>query len=148
MAIERESSPEFGNAWNERLRALRNIPPVLRIVWESGPSAVLWGCVLRVAAGLIPLSTLAVTRWIIDAVVAHVSHKQPLTRAFWWYVGLEFALASLGTVLTRAIVYCDSLLADRYVRHISVRVMEHASRVDLPQYEDPSFHDRLERARV
>jgi len=148
MAIERESSPEFGNAWNERLRALRNIPPVLRIVWESGPSAVLWGCVLRVAAGLIPLSTLAVTRWIIDAVVAHVSHKQPLTRAFWWYVGLEFALASLGTVLTRAIVYCDSLLADRYIRHISVRVMEHASRVDLPQYEDPSFHDRLERARV
>jgi len=51
-------------------------------------------------------------------------------------------------VLTRAIVYCDSLLADRYIRHISVRVMEHASRVDLPQYEDPSFHDRLERARV
>jgi ATP-binding cassette, subfamily B, bacterial len=63
-------------------------------------------------------------------------------------VGLEFGLASLGTVLTRAIVYCDSLLADKYIRHISVKVMEHASRVDLPQYEDPSFHDRLERARV
>jgi ATP-binding cassette subfamily B protein len=63
-------------------------------------------------------------------------------------VGLEFGVASFGTILARAIAYCDSLLADQYIRHISVRVMEHASRVDLAQYEDPSFHDRLERARV
>jgi len=148
MAIERPSTTESGKAWNERLRALLNIPPVLRIVWQSGPAVVVWSCGLRVAAGLVPLSTLAVTRWIIDAVVAHVSKKQPLTHTFWWYVALEFALASLGAVLSRAIVYCDSLLADKYIRHISVRVMEHASRVDLPQYEDPSFYDRLERARV
>jgi ATP-binding cassette subfamily B protein len=91
---------------------------------------------------------LAVARWIIDAANNHVSKHWPLPSAFWWYVALEFAIASLGTVLTRAIVYCDSLLADKYILHISVRVMEHASRVDLPQYEDPSFHDRLERARV
>ena len=148
MALETQSNRKPNNAWNVRIRALKNIPPVLRIVWDSGPSVVVWGCSLRVAAGLVPLSTLAVTRWIIDAVVAHVERKQPLTHVFWWYVGLEFGLASLGTVLTRAIVYCDSLLADKYIRHISVKVMEHASRVDLPQYEDPSFHDRLERARV
>lgn len=148
MTIEKESPRNFGKAWDERLRALRNIPPVLRIVWDSGHSVVVWSCALRLAAGLVPLSTLAVTRWIIDAVVDHVSKKQPLAHAFWWYVGLEFALASMGTVLARAIGYCDSLLADKYIRHISVRVMEHASRVDLPQYEDPTFHDRLERARV
>ena len=143
-----EPTRDFRDAWNERLRALRNIPPVFRIVWESGPSVVVWGCALRVAAGLIPLSTLAVTRWIIDAVVSHISRKQPLSHAFWWYVGLEFALACLGAVLARAISYTDSLLADKYIRHISVRVMEHASRVDLTRYEDPAFHDRLERARV
>ena len=143
-----EPTRDFRDAWNERLRALRNIPPVFRIVWESGPSVVVWGCALRVAAGLIPLSTLAVTRWIIDAVVSHISRKHPLPSAFWWYVGLEFGLACLGAVLARAISYTDSLLADKYIRHISVRVMEHASRVDLTRYEDPAFHDRLERARV
>jgi len=57
-------------------------------------------------------------------------------------------VAAVGTVFARGIAYFDSLLADQYVRHISVQVMEHASRVDLTQYEDPSFHDRLERARV
>jgi ATP-binding cassette, subfamily B, bacterial len=146
--IETDSTRTFRDAWNDRLRALRNIPPVLHIVWESGPSVVVWSGALRIMAGLVPLSTLAVTRWIIDAVVAHVSRMQPLAAAFWWYVGLEFALASLGAILSRVIVYCDSLLADKYIRHISVKVMEHASRVDLVHYEDPTFHDQLERARV
>ena len=132
-----DSTQTFRKAWNERVRALRNIPPVLRIVWESGPSVVLWGGILRLLAGAVPLSTLAVTRWIIDAVVYHVSTKRALPEAFWWYVALEFALASVGATLARFIGFTDSLLADQYIRHISVRVMEHASRVDLMHYEDP-----------
>jgi ATP-binding cassette, subfamily B, bacterial len=145
---EGKKSKDFRGAWNERLRALRNIPPVLHIVWEAGPSVVLWGILLRLAAGFIPLSTLAVTRWIIDAIVAHISKNASLSGMFWWMVGLEFALASLGAFLARIITYCDSLLADKYIRHISVRVMEHASRVDMTRYDDPAFYDQLERARV
>src|SRR6266404_4523486 len=119
----------FRNTWNERLRALKNIPPVVRMVWESGPVVVALGSVLRVFAALIPLSMLAVTRWIIDAIVAHKESQQslPLPHHFWWWVALEFALASLGTILARTVDYCDSLLADKFTRHISVRVMEHAS---------------------
>src|SRR5581483_11799612 len=44
--------------------------------------------------------------------------------------------------------YYDSVLADRYTRHVSVQVMRHASQLDLQAYEDPVFYDRLERARV
>ncbi len=143
-----QTSANTANSWRERVQALRNLPPVLRLVWESSPAIIVWGCGLRVAAGVIPLATLAVTKWIIDAVVDVVAKKQPMPHAFWWYVGLEFAFASAGTIFTRAIVYCDTLLSDRYVRYISIRVMEHASRMDLATYEDPSFHDRLERARV
>ena len=43
--------------------------------------------------------------------------------------------------------YCDGLLADRFTRHVSIRVMEHASRLDLSSYEDPEFYNKLERAR-
>jgi len=138
----------FRATWKERLNALKNIPPVLRMVWDSGRAVVLSGSVLRVVAALIPLSMLGVTRWIIDAIVAHVSSRQPLPHPFWWFVALGFALATLGTVLIRTIDYCDSLLADKFTRHISVRIMEHASRLDLVCYEDPVFYDKLERARV
>ncbi|HXH68179.1 MAG TPA: ABC transporter ATP-binding protein [Candidatus Limnocylindrales bacterium] len=67
---------------------------------------------------------------------------------FWWWVGLEFAIASVTMLLSRATDFTDTLLADRYVKHISVRLMEKASSLDLATYEDPGFHDKLERARV
>ena len=48
----------------------------------------------------------------------------------------------------RVVDYYDRVLADRYTRHVSVEVMQHASGLDLQAYEDPVFYDRLERARV
>lgn len=104
--------------------------------------------VLRIIISLIPLGILAVTRLIIDAVVVHVSHNGALRHDFWWLVVAEFALASLATVLGQITNYCDTVLADDFTRHISIRIMNHASRLDLSSYEDPIFYDKLERARV
>jgi ATP-binding cassette subfamily B protein len=67
---------------------------------------------------------------------------------FWWLVAAEFSLAVLGSLLSRTIDFMDALLADKYTRHVSIRVMKHASELDLIAYEDPIFYDRLERARV
>ena len=144
------SAATFGvrKTWAKRLRALRNIPPVLRIVWESGPAVVVSGTVLRILSAVIPLAMLAVTRLIIDAVVAHVANHLPLAPHFWRLVVLEFVLAGLGAVLTKGIDYCDSILADKFTLHISVRIMEHASSLDVACYEDPAFYDKLQRARV
>jgi ATP-binding cassette subfamily B protein len=69
-------------------------------------------------------------------------------RTLWWLVAAEFGIALFGSVLSRTIDYLDALLADKYTRHVSIRVMQHASALDLTAYEDPVFYDRLERARV
>jgi ATP-binding cassette subfamily B protein len=81
-------------------------------------------------------------------VVAHLTRASSLRSDFWWLVALEFGLACLTSILNRIVDYCDTLLADKFIRHISVRIMHHASRLDLASYEDPLFHDKLERARV
>ncbi len=138
----------FWGGWRQRLRALRNLPPVLRIVWASGPRVIVAGLALRLVAALIPLAMLSVSRTIIDTVVATTTRRQTLSSSLWWLVALEFAFAAAGAVLARAIGFCDSLFADQFTRHVSVRVMEHASKLDLAVYEDPSFYDKLERARV
>ena len=39
-----------GNAWADRLRALKNVPPVLHFVWESGPAVVSWNLAIRILA--------------------------------------------------------------------------------------------------
>lgn len=142
------SSQSFENTWRDRLRALRNVPPGLRIVWESGPYVAVTGLILQVVSALVPIGIAAVSAAIIGEVAAVVKGNEPLSPYFWWLVAGEFALALTGSILSRAIDYCDSVLADRFIRHVSVKVMSHASKLDLESYEDPTFYDKLERARV
>ncbi len=105
----------FWSAWNERVSALRNVPPVLKIVWQSGPAVVAFGLVCRVVVSLLPLALLAITKLIMDAIVHAVSAHQAVPRHFWWLVAAEFALAVLpafcsGAVSTMSI----AVLADKY----------------------------------
>ncbi len=138
----------FWSGWQDRIAALRNVPPVLKIVWESGPGVVTFGLISRVVASLLPVALIWVTKLIIDGIVHAVSAHQPVSSHLWWLVAAEFALALSSSVLTRTIDYSDSLLADKYTRHVSIRVMKHSAELDLTAYEDPVFYDRLERARV
>jgi ATP-binding cassette subfamily B protein len=138
----------FWGGWQERISALRNVPAVLKIVWDSGPGVVVFGLVSRLFASLMPVGLLWITKMIIDRIVHAVSTHQPVARGFWWLVVAEFSLAVLNSVLLRTIDYSDSLLGDKYTRYVSIRVMNHAASLDLIAYEDPVFYDRLERARV
>jgi ATP-binding cassette subfamily B protein len=138
----------FWTGWQERISALRNVPPVLKIVWDSGPQVVVFGLGSRLFSALLPVALLAITRLIIDDIVHAVSSHQAVQPGLWWLVAAEFSLAVLNSVLVRTIDYSDALLADKYTRYVSIRVMNHAASLDLLAYEDPVFYDRLERARV
>jgi ATP-binding cassette subfamily B protein len=145
-ALIRESKPEA--KWSERLQALRKIPPVLRMVWTCAPEVVVLGSAARVIVSVIPVSLLRVTQIIIDAIDRHIWYHTALPHAFWWLVALEFVLAGMSAMLGRVLGYFDTVLADKFTRHISTRIMEHASRLDLTRYEDPLFYDKMERARA
>lgn len=148
MAKSSQRSHEnFQNAWANRLNALCNIPAILKIVWDASPSVVTCGLALRVLSAGMPVALLAIARIIIQSIFDYLSHGI-LRPHFWWWVGGEFALASFGTVLNRTIDFTDALFADNYVKHISVRIMRHAASLDLSTYEEPTFQDKLERARV
>ena len=135
--------------WRERFAALKNIPPVLRMVWEAAPKVIIASITCRVLAALIPVAALTVTRVIVNDIFNLLKHGSTLPQHFWWLVALEFALAGVASgILIRLINFCDIVLADKYSRHISTKIMEHASRLDLTSYEDPLFYDRMERARV
>jgi ATP-binding cassette, subfamily B, bacterial len=143
-----EASPQSSrNAWRERVQALKNVPPVLGILWQSGPAVVVWGLVLRILVAALPAAIAYVASQIINGVQNYFSHKAVLPH-FWWLVGIEAGLNVFNGLLVRGVDYSDSLLADRYTHFVSVRVMRQAAMLDLTTYEDPVFYDRLERARV
>jgi ATP-binding cassette subfamily B protein len=136
------------HGWEERMYALRNVPSVMRMFWDSAPRSVALGLAFRLITALLPLGALLITRQIINGVVAYVTHSNGLPKHFWLLVVGDFALAGLSVVLTRSVDYLDEVLAGRFTMYSSLRIMKHATELDLASYEDPSFYDQLERARV
>ncbi len=144
--------------WRERFRALRHVPALLRLVWGTHRGYAAGVAVLRVVRAAFPVLTLWVGKLIIDAVVAATrtagaaaaptaaAHAAALTR-LWHLLALEVALVVAGDLLGRASSLLESLLGDRFSNRTSIRLMEHAATLDLAQFEDPAFYDKLERAR-
>src|SRR5271156_2490834 len=131
--------PEFWSGWRERFAALRNVPAVLRFVWESGRAIVVLGLVARVLASLLPLALFWVSKLIIDTIYRILTTHQTAGARLWWLVAGEFAIAVSTGILGRVVDYLDALLAGKYTNYISVRVMQHAAGLDLLAYEDPVF---------
>jgi len=142
----------------ERVGALRNLPPFLRLVWQTSPALTVGTLVLRLLRALLPVATLFVGKLIIDEVVARAQTPgAPTTLAGWyasglvdrllWLLAAEFALAVLSDVLGRLVSLFDSLLSERFSNTTSVRLMEHAATLDLEDFEDSELQDRLDRAR-
>src|SRR5258706_4885017 len=121
----------FLSSWRERLSALRNAPPVLKIVWQSGPGVVIFGLISRLFASLLPLALLWIPKLIVDAIVHAKVSEQPISPRLWWLVAGEFGLAVLGGVLGRGIDYSGSLLAGKYTRHVSIQGMKPAPGLGL-----------------
>jgi len=90
---------------------------------------------------------LYVGKLIIDGVI-HLSGTNGTSHTYLWQlVAIEFALAILSDALGRITTLIDSLLGDLFANHTSVKIMEHAATLDLEQFEDSLFYDKLERAR-
>jgi ATP-binding cassette, subfamily B, bacterial len=102
--------------------------------------------VLRVVRSLVPVATFWVGKLIIDSVIAARAGNGNLVQV-WRYVALELGIVLAGEILARASSLVESLLGDLFSNAMSVRLMEHAAKLDLAQFEDPEFYDHLERAR-
>ena len=134
--------PTPPSTWRDRVRAMRNIPPLLRMVLATSPAITTATIGLRLIASGIPVAQLWVAKLIIDQIV----HPRPEANV-WVLLAVEVLLAVSSDLLGRATALCDSLLGDRFTNHVSLRLMEHANRLDLVSFEDPVFYDKMERAR-
>ena len=147
QSTRRRRHEELDLAWRARLQSLRNVRPLLRLVWETGPALVCASVILRFFRGLIPLALLWVPKLIVDEIVRALAHHSRPSTVIWKLVALEFALAGVGDLLSRANTLCDSILGDLFTTRVSVLLMQHATELDLASFEDPVVHDKLERAR-
>jgi ATP-binding cassette subfamily B protein len=130
----------------QRVEALRYVPPLLKMVWETHRGYTLSMAALRLCRSAIPVATLWVGKLILDAIVV-MQHGSPDLPGLWKLVGIEVAIVLIGEALARLSSLVESLLGDLFSNHTSIRLMEHAATLDLYHFEDPAFYDQLERAR-
>ncbi len=142
----RNTKSDEAPSWRERIAALRYVPPLIRLVWQTHGGYTIAMAVLRLVRSFVPVATLWIGKLIIDTVVA-MRESQPDFPRLWRLVALEFAIVLAGEALARASALVESLLSDLFSNHTSVRLMKHAATLDLYHFEDPNFYDKLERAR-
>ncbi|MBA9078227.1 ABC transporter ATP-binding protein [Rufibacter quisquiliarum] len=131
----------------QRVSALKHLPPFLKMVWKTHPRMALINVVLRLFRAAVPLAMLYVGQLIIDEVVRLTQTEAEALNYLLTLVGIEFGLAVVSDVLNRGIALTDGLLGDLFANQSSIRLMEHAAELDLDQFEDSAFYDKLERAR-
>lgn len=135
-------------SFKQRLSALSNLPQFFKLVWQSSPWKTTLSFILRLIRSAMPVALLYVGKLIVDEVVllnrsgAATDHHH-----IWVLVALEFGLAICTDGLNRMINLLDSLLGDQFSNYTSIRIMKHATTLDLDQFEDSIFYDKLERAR-
>ena len=140
-------------SWGERLAALRHVPPLLRLVYQTHRGYTVAIMALRLVRAFVPVAVLWVGKLIIDGVVAAIGTAASGGAAAvdWWYLGglvaIELGFAVGGEALARLSSLLESLLGDLFSNRVSVQLMRHASTLDLAQFEDPQTYDHLERAR-
>ncbi|WP_076070748.1 ABC transporter ATP-binding protein [Sphingomonas montana] len=155
----RGRQPPPPTSWRERLGALRNLPPFLAMVWRTSRALTATTLAVRLVRALLPVATLFIGKLIIDEVVQlNRLPARPAGLAGWLGSGLldrlealllaEFLLAIVSDLLGRLVSLIDGLLSDRVSNDASVRLMQHAATLDLADFEDAAFQDRMERARM
>jgi ATP-binding cassette subfamily B protein len=131
---------------HKRFVGLKTLPQIMHVLWKAAPRLVTAVICFRILSALIPLAILAVSKRIIDIIVSARTHTPG--GSLWPWLIVEFLLAAVSLLSNRSVEFCDTRIGEEFTRQMSLDVMSHASNIDLQSIEDPSFHDKLERARA
>ncbi|HRK26120.1 MAG TPA: ABC transporter ATP-binding protein [Chitinophagales bacterium] len=134
--------------FKDSIAALKALPQLLILIWQTHRFFALANIFLRLFTSVMPLLTLYVGKLIIDEVIhlAKLGDAADLSN-LWQLVAAELGIVLVSGLINRLISLINSMLGDLFANKTSVMLMEHAAKMDLAQFEDATFYDKLERAR-
>ncbi|MEH2262468.1 ABC transporter ATP-binding protein [Nostoc sp.] len=136
----------------QSLTVFRYSGRALSLVWTTSRSLTILLASLTIVAGLLPAAISYISKLIVDAVV-FASQVNSQNNGFvniypsLFYVGLEAIAVILLAGGQRGILICQSLLRALLGQRVNVLILEKALTLDLRQFEDSEFYDKLTNAR-
>jgi ATP-binding cassette, subfamily B, bacterial len=123
----------------------------LILVWTTNKTLSITLALLTLVAGVLPAAVAYVGAQIVDAVIhAADLHRRLGTTELAHvlkYVALEALLIAATSMAQRGIALAQSLLRAQLGQRVNVMILEKALTLDLTQFEDSEFYDKLTRAR-
>jgi ATP-binding cassette subfamily B protein len=123
----------------------------LALVWTTNKVLSIMLALLTLVAGVLPAAIAYVGAQIVDAVIhaadLHRHTGMTLFAPVVKYVGLEAVAVAAASMAQRGISLAQSLLRAQLGQRVNVMILEKALTLDLTQFEDSEFYDKLTRAR-
>ena len=123
----------------------------MELVWATNRRLTVALAVLTLVAGVLPAAMAYIGALIIDAVLMAAelfkqSGETNMTNVF-MLVALEALVVAAIAGAQRGISLCRALLRAQLGQRVNVMILEKAITLDLAQFEDSEFYDKLTRAR-
>jgi ATP-binding cassette subfamily B protein len=123
----------------------------LVLVWTTNKGLSVTLAALTLLAGILPAGIAYVGALIVDAVIhAAELHRHGGTTALGTVIRLvafEALLVAATSLAQRGLSLAQSLLRAQLGQRVNVMILEKALTLDLTQFEDSEFYDKLTRAR-
>ena len=123
----------------------------VELVWSTHRGLTLALAAFTLIGGVTPAGVAYVGQLIVDAVVAAIAQYQASQSAEYVpvisYVALEALLVLVVAGAQRGLSLCQSLLRALLGQRVNVMILEKALSMELAQFEDSEFYDKLTRAR-
>ncbi len=121
------------------------------LVWSTHKGLTIALAVFTITAGLLPAGAAYVGKLIVDAVVAAIAVAQsgaaPAYDQVLIFVLVEGVLVAAIAAVQRGIGFCQTLLRVLLSQRVNIMILEKALTLELAQFEDSEFYDKLNRAR-
>ena len=123
----------------------------IELVWATNGRLTVALGFLTLVAGVLPAAMAYVGALIIDAVLAAIQLAKDngvvsMTRVF-TLVAIEAVIVAIVAGAQRGISLCNALLRAQLGQRVNVMILEKAITLELAQFEDSEFYDKLTRAR-
>lgn len=115
----------------------------LGLAWSTTPGLVTTRLLIAVITGLVPAGFVFAVREVIDA----LRSSTVLADAMPWIVIVPL-LSFVSVALRPIAAFASSRLSDELQLSTSLRILEHAARLDLAFFEDPANQDMLARTQA
>ncbi len=119
----------------------------LGLVWTTSRPLTITLALLTLVAGILPAVIAFIGQLIVDGVVTAMSSTAPDTQRVLWLIALEAVVVILVAASQRGLSVSQSLLRALLGQRVNVMILEKALTLQLENFEDSEFYDKLTQAR-